>query len=338
MNERPITIRHLAKLLKVSDATVSMALRNHPSISTSTRERVQALAKKLGYRGNVLVSALLAQVRRGKLGSSGEVVALLVEGTLPTRSPSVIEGVAVAEQRAKLLGLRLETFLLGRHGGQSASVNRVLISRGIRGAIIAPVSVDLKPLVFDWDRFAWMTIGYSFRQHEMHRVAHAHFAGAMTCYGRMLDSGCKRIGFVLLRDDDQRSRNFWQAAARCGPHVSGGSVVPPLILDGPADRPLFERWVERHRPDGIIGNYPDVAATWMVELGMERAYASLDHIDRPWAGIRQSWAEIFSTAVDQLAAELARNEFGLPKSPKVTLIEGSWVDGRLAKATSLAKS
>lgn len=332
MNERPITIRHLAKLLKVSDATVSMALRNNPAISAPTRDRVQALARKLGYRGNVLVSALLTQVRRGRLGSSGEVVALLLEGTSPSKSPSVIEGAAMAEQRAKLHGLRLETFLLGRFGAQSASVNRVLISRGIRGVVMGPVSLELKPLTFEWDRFAWMAIGYSFRQHEMNRVAHAHFAGGMTCYNRMREAGCRRIGFVLLQDDDQRARHFWQAAARCGPHLCGGRVVPPLILAGKPDRARFEQWLARHRPDGVIGNYPDVAFAWMSELGLAFPYASLDHSGAPGGGIRQSWEEIFSTAVDQLAAELARNEFGLPKSPKVTLIEGTWVDGRKGKA------
>lgn len=333
MNERPVTIRHLAKLLKVSDATVSMALRHHPAISAPTRDRVQALAKKLGYRGNVLVSALLAQVRRGRLGSSGEVVALLLEGTEPSRAPSVISGAEVAVQRAKFHGLRLETFLLGQHGERSASVNRVLISRGIHGVIIGPVSLELKPLTFEWERFAWMAIGYSFRQHELHRVAHAHFAGATTCYKRMLASGCERIGFVVLRDDDVRARHFWQAAARCGPHLYGGRVVPPLILDGPNDRVRFERWLARHRPDGVVGNYPDVVRTWMAELGLGLPYVSLDHKGGRWGGIRQAWEDIYSTAVDQLAAELAHNEFGLPKSPKVTLIEGSWVDERQAKAT-----
>jgi LacI family transcriptional regulator len=111
-------------------------------------------------------------------------------------------------------------------------------------------------------------------------------------------------------------------------------VIPPLILNGPDEQSKFEQWMKRHRPDGVIGNYPDVAASWMSELRMEAAYASLDCTDRPCAGIRQSWSEIFSTAVDQLAAELARNEFGLPKSPKVTLIEGTWITGRPAKTGS----
>lgn len=329
MNERPITIRHLAKLSRVSDATVSMALRNHPAISAATRDRVQALAKKLGYRGNVLVSALLTQVRRGKVDTSGQVIALLQEGDSPGVSPSIVEGTEAAKRRARLLGMKVETFLTGRRGERSAGVNRVLVSRGIRGVIIGPVSLELGRLAFDWGRFAWIAVGYSFRQQEMHRVAHAHFAGTITCHEQMLKAGCKRVGCVLRRDDDERSRHFWQAGARSAPHIHGGRAVPPLILEGAEDRAVFERWLARHRPDGVMGNYPDTVADWIAELGLRLPYASLDqHPGRPWSGIRQSWEAIFSTAVDQLAGELARNEFGLPESPRDTLIKGTWIAGR----------
>jgi len=41
----------LARRLKLSGATVSRALANHPALSAETRARVQALAAELGYRG-----------------------------------------------------------------------------------------------------------------------------------------------------------------------------------------------------------------------------------------------------------------------------------------------
>lgn len=41
----------LAKRLKLSRATVSRALANHPALSAETRAKVQALAAELGYRG-----------------------------------------------------------------------------------------------------------------------------------------------------------------------------------------------------------------------------------------------------------------------------------------------
>ena len=47
-----ITIYDLAERLKVSPATVSRSLNNHPSISQKTKERIWVAAKSMGYRTN----------------------------------------------------------------------------------------------------------------------------------------------------------------------------------------------------------------------------------------------------------------------------------------------
>ncbi|HEY9247617.1 MAG TPA: LacI family DNA-binding transcriptional regulator [Rariglobus sp.] len=323
-----MTIRKLANLLGVSDATVSLALRNHPRISRPTRERVQRLAAETGYRGNVLVNALLTQVRRGRVGASSEVIALLLEGDAMQDSPSVVEGTRIAQQRALQLGMDLQIFFLGKLGEKSAQVDRIMFNRGIRGVIVAPMSLNLKRLVFDWSHYAWAAVGYSFQQQMMNRVANAHFAGLLTCYEGLRKAGCKRIGCVLSRDEDKRARYYWHAGAKSGPYIHGGAAVPPLMFEEPFRRREFEDWFRRHRLDAVIGNYPDYAAKWITELRLDACYATLDlHDHVPWSGIRQSWGGIFSAAVDQLAGELARNEFGLPAFPQVTLIEGVWTEG-----------
>ena len=328
MKDRPVTIRHMAELLGVSNATVSMALRNSPAISPKTCKRVQDLAKKLNYRGNILVNALMTQVRHGRLNVGGEVIGLLLEGTEQSGVPSVAEGVEIASQRAGLAGLKLDVFFLGHRGADSASVDRVLFSRGIRGVIMGPMPFDLKPLEIDWSRYACMAIGYSFHQVMMHRVANSHFQGLMTCYEELRKSGRERIGCVLGRDEDERTRHFWQAAARSAPYLYGRAHIPPLIMDTPLKRSLFAQWFRQHRPDAVIGNYPDHVADWMAQLKMNASYATLDqYAGGPWNGIRQPWAGIFSTAVDQLAGKLARNEFGLPATARTTLIDGVWIEG-----------
>lgn len=49
---KKVTIYDLAQELKVSPATVSRSLNNHPSISNATKKRIVALAKASGYRTN----------------------------------------------------------------------------------------------------------------------------------------------------------------------------------------------------------------------------------------------------------------------------------------------
>ncbi len=47
-----ITIKDIAKLLEVNPSTVSRALKDHPDISVSMKEKIQQVAKDLGYQPN----------------------------------------------------------------------------------------------------------------------------------------------------------------------------------------------------------------------------------------------------------------------------------------------
>lgn len=60
MAKARITLKDLAQKLGVSHTTVSLALRNHPSISSERKKEVSALARKLGYRPDPMLSALVA--------------------------------------------------------------------------------------------------------------------------------------------------------------------------------------------------------------------------------------------------------------------------------------
>ena len=55
---KPITIKDIARELGISVSTVSRALQNHPDISDRTKEMVQACAKQLNYKPNLMASNL----------------------------------------------------------------------------------------------------------------------------------------------------------------------------------------------------------------------------------------------------------------------------------------
>jgi DNA-binding LacI/PurR family transcriptional regulator len=52
MDQKPATIKEIAKRLNVSVSTVSRALHNHPSIGLRTKTQVQKLAEELNYEPN----------------------------------------------------------------------------------------------------------------------------------------------------------------------------------------------------------------------------------------------------------------------------------------------
>lgn len=53
-----ITIKDIARELKISPSTVSRALKNHPDISEETKRAVNELAKKMNYQPNALALSL----------------------------------------------------------------------------------------------------------------------------------------------------------------------------------------------------------------------------------------------------------------------------------------
>jgi LacI family transcriptional regulator, galactose operon repressor len=54
----PVTLEDIARALNVSKMTVSRAINNHPEISTETRARILATARKMKYRPNQFARAL----------------------------------------------------------------------------------------------------------------------------------------------------------------------------------------------------------------------------------------------------------------------------------------
>lgn len=61
MKRGNITIKDIAKRLKLSKSTVSRALRDHPHVGSKTRAAVIALAKELNYRPNHMAISLTQQ-------------------------------------------------------------------------------------------------------------------------------------------------------------------------------------------------------------------------------------------------------------------------------------
>lgn len=91
---RNVTIKDIAKEVKVSPSTVSRALADDPSISIETKEKVTAAATRLGYRPNPLARSL-------KSGSTRTIAVIVPRLTTPFSS-HVIRGVQHVLKRHNL--------------------------------------------------------------------------------------------------------------------------------------------------------------------------------------------------------------------------------------------
>ena len=175
---RQATLQDVAVAAGVHRTTVSLALRDHPRIPAATRERIKAIAGRLGYRINPLVAALM-QTRR--LGRSERHVTLAFVTNYPTRfgwrpkhhdRPDYFPG---ATRRAHELGYKLEDFWLREPGMTPARFCRILAARGINGLLIARLPPDQHALDLEWNRFSCVALGMTLRSPVLHHVTENHF-------------------------------------------------------------------------------------------------------------------------------------------------------------------
>src|SRR5258708_1856336 len=205
--QAPPTLREIAQRAGVSHTTVSLALRNDPVIPERTRSRLHLLADEMGYRSNVLVSALMTQVRLRHQRAAAEVVGFLTAGPTAldwkhhSSSVGFFEG---ARRRAQQLGLRVETFWLGLGGQHTKQVCRLLSARAIRGNLLAPFPVPVYEHELEWKGMICVALGYAFKQQPLHRATHHHFRGSFTAVENLQRLGYKRIGLMLDPDRNRR--------------------------------------------------------------------------------------------------------------------------------------
>ncbi|MDR1283765.1 MAG: LacI family DNA-binding transcriptional regulator [Opitutaceae bacterium] len=348
LSSPPPTTRALAAKLGICHNTVARALRNAPRVSPATRQRVLEAAAAAGYRVNPLVTALMAQVRQHRrVLPSGEVLAFLTAA--PTehawkRLSSHVDQFAGARAKAAAAGFDLQAMWLGSRGEHSRQLSRVMAARGVRGAMIAPPPPDLQPSGLDWSRMAVVTLGSASRctRVPLHHAGHYGNDIMPTCFIRLHEAGYRRIGIAINK------RFAAQPPSLIASFIGtrwwfGGKNIPPLLIDDDdGSKVPFFRWLEKHRPDAVIGIWPDCPLSWLNEYGIrvpeDAAYVSIDvggdNIGKI-AGIRQDNRGLGMAAADLLIGQIFRNEIGSPVAPIVTLVKSTWQDGPTMRQVNL---
>ncbi|BET69492.1 hypothetical protein ASA1KI_44100 [Opitutales bacterium ASA1] len=332
-----VTLQDLADMAGVHRSTVSLALRDHPRISQEVRRRVQALAKKHGYRIHPLVAALMQSRRTGGVEKH---VALAYVTNYPTRDgwrpphhdrPDFFPG---AVQRAQELGYKLEHFWLGEPGMTKKRFCDILVSRGIHGLVIGRLPPGQSSMELEWERFSAVALGMTLRQPLLHHVTENHFDTARQAVRQCLKRGYRRIGFVFSEADD---------SPRVGTRWLGAHLVSVLQADDAVqlapcpehvDREnAFREWFARERPDAIIATHARPVLGWLGHLGVSVPeqvgvvdLAADPHVD--CASVRHDPHKIGGLAVEMLVGLMQRHETGVPLDQHEILLTGVWHEGR----------
>ena len=336
----PMTIRQLAAQLGLSKSAVAYALRGSPEVSEETRDRVQLLARELGYVPNPVASAFLQQVRSQGTRRYQANLAFLQAGRNgerrmhtsgpPSEARFLQDLMAGAQDRAQELGYGLDEVYVGGIGART--LTRMLLARGVLGVAVAPLALALGHLTLDWSKFAAATFGYSMARPLVHRLVHDHAEGLRTALRICRRKGFTRIGLALSLDSDMRSNRQW-SAAYLGAQLTltpRRRLAPLLIPFSQFTTGAICHWVAETRPDVILVH----ATGCNLELPGELAKLSrpiplvaLDHEKSDaCAGIDQQFRLSGRLLMDTLSSQILHNQRGIPETPILSMVKGLWVD------------
>lgn len=325
--------------------TVSLALRGHPSIPSSTRARIVKLAEQNHYRPDPALAALNAY-------RANQTASACYHGTLawvtgfPSRegwrkmiqTTGYFEGAAA---RADQLGYRLEEFWIAEPGLNAKRATQILLSRGVRGLIIAPLPVPRGKLDLDWRQFSAASLGFSLVEPKLHVVMNNQFRNMKQVVKQLHMLGHRRIGLAMPSANDERVDHnylagFWIAQQDAPPDAARLEA----LLAKDFSKKTFNAWFRRTRPDAIVvaTSHHDQVTGWLSEQGLRvpadisLVVAALPHGDTVISGVDENVPSIGAHAVETVVGMIHRNERGVPARPFSLLIEGVWTDGRTACA------
>lgn len=340
----------LARAAGVSKNTVSLALRNDPQISAPTRQKIEALAERMGYRKNPTVAHLMAQLRAGAGTGHKATLALLNANEDPAAFrahptiPTYVEG---CRRRAAQTGYSLDEFWLHDPKLDARKLNKILRARNIRGLIIVGLMNDNRlpeRFLSTWEEFPCVVTGVRTRDPALSFACTDHHMLAMRAVENALRLGYRRPGLVLDGVIDRLvEHRFTSGYLIARQQLRASQRVKPFhaVTQAQRDPALFHRWFEKERPDVILTLY-HVVRRWVEsrglsvpgDLGLVQLEWRPDHAD--WAGLHQHNDIVGEAAVEMVIGMIHNNERGIPLFPRATLLGSTWVEGATVRTAAPA--
>lgn len=335
----PVTLRDIAKQLGLHHSTVSRALANAPNISPYRRLEVQEASKRMGYRRNIMATALGHQRSTARKRPVNSKIAWINFWKDPEQSRNFKEFDLYwkgAYAAAETHGYHLEEFICGDHTSPS-QLEGILQSRNIYGVLIPPHQEADLPSGWeqsgweqvDWNKFCVVRFGHFNTYPPAHVAASNYLNSALLAYNNIARLGYKRIGYVSALDYPALFRAGYNA------NQEKEEMLPIFYLknsrDSVAELDVFSKWLKANRPDAIITDIAELRnmlQTLGYRVPQDIGLAATSVLDgNADAGIDQCSEEIGNAAVDTLLSLLHHNQFGIPSICREILITGKWVNG-----------
>jgi len=329
-----ITHKAVALAAKVDSSTVCLALNNSPKLPAATKERIVAIARKMGYQRDPMLSALAAYRRAG----SSPVFHGMLGWIVNSRSgydwqlpPEYRDYHAGAKERAAHLGYQLAVLDLNDYESNPQRLVDVLRARNIRGVLVCPQPDAHTLLSLNFGDLSAVSFGYTVKSPLLHLVTSHHYAALRMVLGELRARGYRRVGYAIPDSHNERldhnymagyllEQRTWPADQRLTPFVGEPRLGP------------FRQWLREERPDAVVTThyiFPEMIGALRIKVPQKLGVAIISLADsvRNYAGIDEDSREVGRVATGLLASLVERGEKGIPERPQRVLVRGAWREG-----------
>ncbi len=332
------TLKDVALACGVHHTTVSRSLHNNPSIPQATRDRVKQVADKLGYRPDLLLSALSA--RKRQTVSTRSIANLAWVTNFETRDgwKSYTHNLGYfrgCRERALKLGCSFDEIWVGDR--KQAGIENLLKARGVQGVILAPQPLVSEDLEIAGDQFHLVTLGMSVARDDVTRVCHDHYHSVSNLIKKLASEGFKKPIFYARKHIDERVDFTMSHGFGFGVQTSALKVsAAPVYIPKDTTSMALAKRIMQDKPDVAIVAYRD----W---IGLEQALHALglsipadvsvavitvpEH-DSEVGGVIENAGQMGSLAVDTLINLIINGSCESRKSPYRLVIDGTVTYGK----------
>lgn len=331
---RRVGMRAIAEAAGVCLMTVSLSLRDSPSISAATRKRIRTIADELGYRPDPEIARLMGRLRSSRVTQHSVVIAMLdLQSEKATdEHPYIARLRKGIEKQVDHLGYGSTLLRLRDYGGSTAKLMRVIRNRGIVGCILMPSN---EPVRLDkrvkWDGISVVAATSSVLAPRFHGVVPNHIHNSMALVDDVYRRGYRKIGTILTESMEERTAHHYSLTMTWHGHRERILILPDDASPEEDEQHIVE-WLKKHEVDIIFAQDAEIVsrAIRYTSLGEGRVgLISLSTIAQDGIAYQDERPEyIGESAVSLLAGMMHNNETGIPVHPRVTTVDGEFRDDR----------
>lgn len=330
-----VTMADLAEAAGVSKAAVSLALRGRPQVSDALRERIQTLARKMGYQRDPYLSIIAASRWKNVKASPGAMIAYISTPRLGKEIEQVGREFNILKEYCEKLGYLIEQFHLSDFRSPR-QLGQTLWHRGIRGVIVSQIYDDTFCDEFEWQHFAAVAVNDGYYSPKVDQYTPNYTNAICQCWQNVLARGYRRPAVAVFYENSENYINFVISSIVF--KLQHDTLPPeahiPIQFMDPDKPEATRKWIKTYSPDVVIG-FNDAHYWHLYHLGYkipsEIGFASM------WvypadpgliAGMSVDDRELMFQAVDRVDSMLRAGQFGLPNVAMVHRLNGKWGDGK----------